>query len=129
MFRGALLISRRIKSNVHDFLDNYDFNSTDANTLSDVVKSVTNFLKKAEYHYTTILDSSVEEEEQEDTIVSKTVYIENFLDSTPLQKIKDELRLLRYISTESRNKNGNCTKGPDVCLFGEEPYVYIVRTL
>ena len=108
-----------------DFLDNYNFDSVDVDNLSKVVKSVTTFLKKAESYYaTTVLDRSVnedEETEEDDTIASKTTYVENFLDGALLQKIKNDLPQLTFMPT-GRNQ-------PDVSLFGEERYVYSKATV
>ncbi len=62
-----------------DFLDNFDFASTDAEALSLMVTSVTSFLKKVEEHYANVLDvsqsmanSPTKDVAESSTIISKT---------------------------------------------------------
>ena len=109
-----------------EILDNFDFTSADAESLSKLVKSVTSFLTKAEAHYAkTVLDLSQNAEDatpKEDTksIAGKVEHREDFLDSMLLQKLKEELPTLPYQPT-GRNK-------PRVCLLGEQRYAYSKAT-
>ena len=122
-----------------DFLDSFDFDTADTKTLHNIVISVTKFLKKAEAHYAhTVLDLSTNStdtpaedtapEEVKDapteqpTIVSKIDYTEDILDDALFQKIKAELPHFQYIPTGKK-------KSPEVCLFGDEPYVYSKETV
>ena len=110
-----------------DFLDNFDFATTDVATLSNMVASVTAFLSKAEEHYAnTVLDlsqsmaQSPSKEPECSAIASKTTHHSDFLAKELVDKVKSELPTLMYTSTG--------TKKPAVCLFGEEKYSYSKET-
>ena len=122
-----------------DFLDSFNFDRADTIMLRDIVHSVTKFLKKAEAHYArTVLDLStnstdttaedtvaVEDKDaptEQPTIVSKINYNEDILDDVLFQRITDELPHFRYIPTGKK-------KSPEVCLFGNVPYVYNKATV
>lgn len=113
-----------------ELLDNFDFAAADETTLSAMVTSVTDFLKKAEEHFAeTVLDlsrSMSQSPTKEEPVISSTPITShttqhgNFLDKELFDKVKSVLPTLPYTSTGTRK--------PAVCLYGEEKYSYSKET-
>ena len=101
-----------------EFLDNYNFDSVDDDALDVLVDSVINFLAKTrDYFARAAHNLSVSANSNyEDSIHSIVEYREDFLEAKIYEKIDKELPHLPYLRTGS--------KSPDVCLYGDEPYVY-----
>ena len=101
-----------------EFLDNYSFDSVDDDALNVLVDSVINFLAKTRDYYARAAHnlSVSADSNYEDSIHSKVEYREDFLEEKLFEKIDKELPHMPYLRTGS--------KSPDVCLYGDEPYVY-----
>ena len=93
-----------------DYLDNYNLDSVDDATLSDIIKSAKNFIKRAEKSLT----------KPAPAIPSGVVYTEDFLEHSLLKQLKHGLAKLSYLPTG--------IKQPGVCLFGGHRYVYSKAT-
>ena len=101
-----------------EFLDNYNFDSVDDDALNVLVDSVINFLAKTrDYYAREAHNLSVSaDSDYVDSIHSRVEYREDFLEEKLYKKIDKELPHLPYLRTGP--------KSPDVCLYGDEPYVY-----
>ena len=94
-----------------DFLDNFNFDSVDNETLSAMINSAENFIRKA-----------TAKRRREDNYVpspplpSGVMYSKNFLQGALLKQLKCDLSKLTYLSTGVHQ--------PGVCLFGQHRYVY-----
>ena len=91
-----------------DYLDNFDFNSVDSTTLSNIIRSARNFIGKAV--------ASLALPRPTPVTPSGTVYTEDFLEDSLVKQLKCDLSKLMYLSTG--------VKQPGVCLFGQHRYAY-----
>ena len=92
-----------------DYLDNFNFDLADNSTISAIMKSATNFMKRAESF---ILDNQMASV----PVQAGAVYHGEFMQLPLLKELKLALPKLKYMSTGVRQ--------PGVCLFGKYPYVY-----
>lgn len=120
-----------------ELLNKFNFDSVDAETLSKTILCVKDFLVRAESHYTNmerdstlnspaiittpISSSSIPSSHPpqinlDSSIAAQTEYCDDFLGKEVLQSLNEELCTLQYHRTG--------TNRPDVCLFGDNPYIY-----
>ena len=93
-----------------DYLDNFNFDSVDGATLSEIIKSAKDFIVRAEKSLTL-----------PPATPSGTVYTEDFLEDSFVKELKHDLAKLCYHPTG--------IKQPAVCLFGDHRYVYSKTTV
>ena len=117
-----------------NYLNDFDFSSSDHTTITTIVEDVIKFLKKAEAYLSntaatsptpspntsSVSDPLAATPEDTSPLALKVEYKEGLLDDPLVAALKKDLSKFDYIPTGA--------EGPDVALFGDRPYVYSKAT-